>query len=369
MKLQTKNLLLACFCFFIFVASTFAQPKKQKEIAVIGYYAGNSQDIDQYPVDKLTHIIFSFLHLKGNILAVDNKNDSLTIKRLVELKKKNPKLKVILSLGGWEGCYTCSGVFSTQKAREEFAVSVKKLFVSFNADGLDLDWEYPAIAGPPGHPFMPEDKPNFTALIKTLRTTFGNKYELSFAAGGFTKYIEESVEWEKVTPLLDRINLMSYDLVHGYSEVSGHHTGLYSTPQLKESVDNGVKMLLAKGVPADKIAIGAAMYGRVFKLSATENNGLYQPCKFERGVSYNSLEKYLAEHKTYKKFWDSTAQAPYLFAEEEKLFFSYDDPESMKLKTEYVIKNKLNGIMFWQLREDKPQNGLLEVIDKTLKEK
>ncbi len=359
--------MLVFCCFLVCTANTFVKPKK--DIAVIGYYAGNGQEIDKYPVEKLTHLIFSFLHLKGNELAVDSKNDSITIKHLVELKKKNPRLKIILSLGGWTGCYTCSGVFSTEKGRKDFAVSVKNLLVYFKADGLDLDWEYPAIPGPPEHPYMKEDKPNFTALVKILRQTFGSKYELSFAAGGFSSYIEESIEWEKVTPLLDRINLMSYDLVHGYSKVSGHHTGLYSTPQLKESVDNGVKMLLAKGVPADKIAIGAAMYGRIFKLDATENKGLYQPCSFLKGVSYNDLEGFLAEHPTFKKYWDATAQAPYMFSEEEKCFFSYDDPESMKLKTEYVIKNKLNGIMFWQLHEDKPQNGLLDVIDKTLKAK
>jgi hypothetical protein len=40
-----------------------------------------------------------------------------------------------------------------------------------------------------------------------------------------------------------------------------------------------------------------------------------------------------------------------------------------KVKTKYVIKNKLGGIMFWQLGHDYSKNGLLETINTTLKKK
>jgi chitinase len=115
-----------------------------RELAVIAYYSGDSKTIDNYPVEKLTHIIYSFCHLKGNRLNVDNKGDSTTIKKLVSLKKKYPKLKVLLSLGGWGGCEFCSPVFSTDKGRKDFARSVKEVNDYFKTDGIDLDWEYPA---------------------------------------------------------------------------------------------------------------------------------------------------------------------------------------------------------------------------------
>src|SRR5260370_17215773 len=90
---------------------------------VIGYYSGNAKQVDEIQGEKLKHLIFSFCHLKGNQLHVDSKDDSLTIKKLVELKKKNPQLKVMLSLGGWGGCAPSSDAFSTAKGREEFAAS------------------------------------------------------------------------------------------------------------------------------------------------------------------------------------------------------------------------------------------------------
>jgi len=38
----------------------------------------------------------------------------------------------------------------------------------------------------------------------------------------------------------------------------------------------------------------------------------------------------------------------------------------MSLKTKYAVDKGLNGIMFWQLGDDKQQEGLLNVIDSTL---
>src|SRR6218665_3760261 len=157
----------------LLLAALNVSAQSPKPITVIAYYSAGPEGVEKVEAEKLSHIIFSFCHLKGNQLTVDNKRDSTTIRNLVTLKKKNPKLKVILSLGGWGGCAPCSDAFSTAAAREEFAQSALKLNQYFKTDGLDLDWEYPTIEGHPGHAFKPEDKKNFTDLSRKLRKAFG----------------------------------------------------------------------------------------------------------------------------------------------------------------------------------------------------
>jgi len=360
---------LTLFLFCLIVVTSLAQKATgSKDFAVIAYYLGRTTMIDSFEVEKLTHLIFSFCHLKGNILSVSNAQDSSTILRMVELKKRNPRLKIILSLGGWGGCQNCSSVFSTRYGRKIFARSVKQLGKYFGTDGIDLDWEYPAIAGFPGHTYSPADKPNFTALIIQLRKKLGKKKEISFAAGGFTSYIDSSVEWKKVMPKTDRVNLMSYDLVNGFSTISGHHTPLYSTPQQVESVDNGVKRLIAEGVPAEKIVIGAAFYARIFEVTDTANYGLYRHGQFYHGLPFTRFADSINVNNGFIRYWDTLAKAPFAFNIQRKLLATYDDTASIKLKTEYVVKNKLNGIMFWQLGEDSFRNGLLNVIGEVKKE-
>ncbi len=341
----------------------FAQPQKDKRSCnVLAYYTGDAAEIDKYDVSQVTHLIFSFTHLKGNKLNVDKREDSVTIRKLVSLKKQYPQLKIILSMGGWGGCEFCSQVFNTKKGREEFAASSKHILDYFGADGIDLDWEYPAISGVPGHQYLPEDKPSFTALIQEMRKQFGKQYQISFAAGGYTDYILHSIEWDKVMPLINRVNLMTYDLVNGYSTVSGHHTPLYSTDQQRESIDNAVHMLDSLGVPMNKIDIGAAFYARVFALGDTLKNGLYQPCKFDHGVDFKHFETTILSDPNYVYHWDPVAHAPYYFNAKEKLLVSFDDKQSMADKTKYAMEKGLDGIMFWELTNDLYRNGLLQSI-------
>src|SRR5687768_1197021 len=79
--------------------STEENKKNKKDIAVMAYYfpGGNLTRIDSFPVEKLSHIIFSFCHLKGNRLSVDNAKDTAAIQKLVSLKQRNAALKIILS--------------------------------------------------------------------------------------------------------------------------------------------------------------------------------------------------------------------------------------------------------------------------------
>lgn len=341
--------------------AAFAQSKK--DITVIAYYFGPPEKVDSIAPKKLSHIIFSFCHLQGNKLGVDNTRDSLTIKKLVALKKFNPSLKVILSLGGWGGCAPCSDVFMTEPARKEFAQSVLDLCRYFGTDGIDLDWEYPTIEGHPGHTYRPEDKNNFTALIQSLRQTLGKKYEVSFAAGGFQKFLEQSVDWKTIMPLVDRVNLMTYDLINGYSTQTGHHTALYSRTEQKESTDNCVQYLIRNGVPRNKLVVGAAFYARVWENVADVNHGLYQAGKFKKGIDYRLWKNEFTNANGYEAYWDDQAKAPYSYNASQKLFATYDDIRSVKLKTRYVIDQKLDGIMFWDLGGDILNHGLLDAIN------
>jgi chitinase len=329
---------------------------------VIAYYTGDGSDLGRFNFGQLTHVIYSFLHLNGNQLSFDGEVDKQAFRQLIALKKDHPHLKVLLSLGGWGGCETCSDVFSSAENRLAFAESTLSLLKEYQADGLDLDWEYPSLPSIPGHAYGPHDKPNFTELVKVLREKMGKDYELSFAAGGFEEYITLAVDWDAIMPLLDNVNLMSYDMVNGGTPHTGHHTPLYSTPEQKDSTDNAVQLLLKKGVTPEKIIIGAAFYSRTWKDVTNTNNGLYQAGTHIDGIHFKDYASTYIPANGYEYFWDHIAKAPYVYNAAEKTFATFDDKRSITEKMNYTKQHKLGGVMFWQLPQDTDRDGLLNTI-------
>jgi len=381
------------------VMSAIAQNNKNPddEIRVIAYYSGGAAALDNFDVNQMTHIIFCFGQLEGNRFKI-TKTDTATIQKMVSLKKKNPKLKVIVSLGGGRGCKTCSDVFATESGRKEFAQSIKEFHKYFGTDGLDLDWEFPNIEHYPGQKYSPADKKNYTSLVKELRK-INPEYELSFAAGSHEGIFESVIEWKKVMKYMNYVNIMTYDIgsyqnrpklpqyrplsLGSDSKNTAHHTALYSTPDQLHSIpgiysqfstpgqerstDYCVKYLLKLGILSKKLIIGAAFYGRMYDNVDNLNDGLYQPGRFAGTITFKNFSTQLSSDSGFVYHWDDIAKAPFSYNPKKKVFVTYDDKHSVELKTKYTIDNHLGGIMFWQLGGDTFTDGLLNTIDQVKK--
>jgi len=355
---------LSILALFMVQLACFAQKKSPYQ--VIAYYTGDGETIKQYPVKDLTHIIFSFLKMQHDTLTFQNEKQRKTLMQLVELKKENPQLKIMVSVGGWGGCGPCSDVFNSPDQRAMFAKTTVALFKQYNIDGLDLDWEYPAIEGYPEHKYMAADKPNFTELVKVLRKEMGDKLLLTFAAGGFESYLENSIDWDAVMPYVDFVNLMTYDLVSGYSKVTGHHTPVAGARPGQQSIDKCVSWLVNHKVAPEKLIVGAAFYARVWENVANVNHGLFQSGHFLQGVDYKNFPTYFSDTSGFKYFWDESSKAPWQYNAKKQLFATFDDKKSITAKTDYIKKYKLGGIMFWELSLDKTKDGLVDAMVKGL---
>ena len=287
------------FSVLLFLFSTFFCGNANGQ-NLIAYYSGNASQVKKYQVNELTHIIFSFCHLKGNEINVSSRRDSLTIQSLVGLKKKNPSLKVILSLGGWGGCETCSDVFSSDSGRQEFSKSVIKMTDYFKTDGLDLDWEFPSLAGYPNHPFRAADMQNFILLVRAIRQSLGSGKEISVILAGFSPYLRHTLDLAAIIPYVDRIHLMTYDLIGKSAKITGHFSSVYPNAWQEVSADFAIRYLDSLNIPHNKIAIGFAFYGRQYRVLENHDHGLHQPAEFDRTVTMRLIRKHYSEKKGYK---------------------------------------------------------------------
>lgn len=322
-------------------------------------------------------------------------NEAGNFAELQKLKAENPDLNLMLSIGGWSLSGPFSTVASTEASRETFAQSAVDFMVEYGFDGLDIDWEYPGEGGASLAEVeelapkrinkevadSPNDGRNYTLLLAELNEQIqiqeaadGRDYQLSIASPAGFKNIE-NLELAAIAEHIDFFNLMAYDF-HGSTwepDTTNHQAGLFANPDdpseaeivEKFNIHYAVEAYLDAGIAPEDIILGAPAYGRAWTgVSSDANDGLFQSAtgtatgSWEDGVLdykdlYNRLENQPGE---YGRYWDDEAKVPYVFAPgaEGGFFSTYEDSESIALKSNYIKNLGLGGMFFWDLSGDLP---------------
>lgn len=356
----------------------FGTTPREPRYRVIAYVRGRAE-IHRISPRKLTHINYAFavVSKEGEIVFADEPAAASHLAQLQALKAGNPRLKILVSVGGW-GADNFSDAAVDDAARQRFAASGIAMLKRYALDGLDLDWEYPGQPGP-GIKFRAEDQQNFTFMLAELRNQLdalsdergrrgADRYVLTIASAAGSHYFAHT-EMDKLHRYLDWINIMTYDHFTGGGQTTGHHTNLY--PYLgtawPPSADAAVRQHLGAGIPARKLVIGAAFYGRGFAGANPDRHGLYQ--RYEKYVSDLPFAKLMREYvglQGYTRYWDRKARAPYLWNEATRTFITYDDVQSVREKAHYVRRNRLGGVMYWEHSHD-PEEVLLDAISRILR--
>ena len=323
-------------------------------------------------VQKVNRINYAFANIDAGRMVTGFPFDTDNFKYLNALKKVRPSLTVLVSVGGWLWSNHFSDVALTGHSRTIFIQSVMEFLAKYDLDGLDIDWEYPGMAGS-SQAFRSEDKQNFTLLLKELRGRFTQetkkthkKLYLTIAAGASDAYIEHT-EMAEVERYVDTVNLMAYDYYEPSSDAfTGNHAPLFTNPKdpKKISADSSIKAFERAGVPAEKLLLGLPFYGHVWGQVQDRDHGLFQAGKpVPQGYAPYSLIAQTMLGHGFDRYRDPLTATPYLYSPEKQIFVSYEDAESIATKCRYVLTNKLGGVMFWDYSGD-PSGTLLDAIQK-----
>jgi len=361
---------------FVVLAAWCARASSVPAEAVVAYVFSENNILQPGQIDAraLTRINYAFANIANGRMVAGFAGDPQNFSFLASLKQQNPDLTVLVSVGGWLWSTNFSDMALTLQSRAVFIESVMNFLSQYKLDGLDIDWEYPGTPGA-GHPFRSVDKQNFTLLLKELRARFiaetaktHKRLYLTFAAGASDEFLANT-EMKKAQQYVDTVNLMAYDYYEPGSDlVTGNHAPLFTNPSdpKKISAADSVAAFEKAGVPAAKIILGMPFYGHTWAQVPNTNHGLFQPGKpIPNAYAPYSVIVSTMLDRGYTRFWDEKASVPYLYNAEKQIFVSYEDPQSIAAKCEYVDAHHLGGVMFWEYSND-PSATLLHAIDDSL---
>lgn len=263
----------------------------------------------------------------------------------------NANVKVLVSIGGWTWSTNFPAIAADPVKRAQFAHDCNYYVSYYNLDGIDIDWEYPAQA----------DAANFTILLQQVRDSLNaleihnNEQYLLTAAVSAASANMLNVQWGPVSANLDLVNLMSYDFFGAWDAVANHNGPLYAPgcgdPAFNiHSAFNTLNQV--HGVPASKINIGVAFYGRTQTgftslCGATSGNAATSEFPPDGTPMYYDVVNALGN---YTYHWDNAAHVPWLSGN--GVFVSYDNEQSIAEKAQYINNVGAAGAIIWEITGD-----------------
>lgn len=300
------------------------------ERVVVAYVTSWTQAIPDPTV--MTHINYAFGHVNDSFdgVRIDNPD---RLRMIVDLKKQNPKLRVLLSVGGW-GSGRFSEMAASDKNRLLFAKDCRRVVDDFGLDGIDIDWEYPTQSSA-GISSSPDDTKHFTLLMRDLRQELGNKL-LTCATIASGEYID----FRSCISYIDMVNVMSYDM----GNPPYHHSALYPSEITNwMTTSAAIEAHLKAGVPCEKLVMGMPLYGRGKQGYTTEPDST----------------------KGTKEQWHEQSMVPYLVDAQGNLVMGFENERSIGIKCQYIIDHRLRGGMYWEYgdeHQEKLRNTICRIL-------
>lgn len=326
--------------------------------------------------DRITTLNYAFFapDVYGNISGTDawadtillrgehdwNKGGYLPNTGLIDLAHQNG-VKVFVSIGGWTLSDNFSSIAADPVKRKHFALECVRIIRQYDFDGIDIDWEYPGYAA---HGGKTTDKTNFTLLLTEIRKQLDllepeeNKQLYLTAAVSASPIHASNMEVDKIKDILDYMNIMTYDFAGTWDSVAGHNSPLFTDEmgrQVTNNIDAAFKLYNETyAVPADKINIGLAFYGRSF----TACGGIGQVHGGPDLINFPEESGAPMYHQIYSKmggftaFWENMALVPFLIGKNSPTVVTFDDENSICLKCDYVLKKNARGVLIWEITGD-----------------
>ncbi|UXY16336.1 glycosyl hydrolase family 18 protein [Chitiniphilus purpureus] len=381
--------LLLALCLLAGPAQATADSAGQRLVAYFPFWASYSHGavLSDAPAEKLTHLVYTYAELKadGTLAPGDFFTDLVKIQPggdgtlhrgnyalIPELKARNPRLAVLISVGGWNWTGPLSNVAADAALRRRFVQDAVAFMDRHGFDGIEIDWRYPVAGGHPNTARRPDDLVHFAQLLTGLRQACRLRTrgcQIAITLGPHMRRVAPG-DYRPLAAQADFVSLIATDFHGAWSKRTGHKAPLYA-PRGQPSVAQATEDALALGIPRAKLVVMLPAQGAGWLGVPPVDQGLGQP---HRGAPWGTWDnektgpsgvftlgevRRMRDSGQFKLHWDVQAQASMLYRASDGQFVSFESQRSLAAKLAFIDRERLGGVALWEVSSDDVGNASL----------
>ncbi|KAJ7044469.1 glycoside hydrolase family 18 protein [Mycena alexandri] len=354
-------------------------------------WAGSSFPPEKIDFTRFDWIDFAFAipKMDGSLTWDDPTVAPKLLARLVTAAHGKGK-KVKLSVGGWTGSQYFSSIVGTDQSRAGFVKNILTLYKTFHLDGIDIDWEYPGHQGEGNNQVNNYDSPNFLSFLKLLRAQLPPAAVITAATTTLPFYGPDGVPMSDVSQFAAVFNwilLMNYD-VWGASTNPGPNAPLSdyceNSSQPEANAVAAYNAWTAAGFPPRKLVLGVPSYAYISNSNATklrtrasnvrligdgdqiQFRDLVQQRALVRSSARDNFGPIFNSAGGFTRYWDKCSSTPFLRSPSARQVVTYDDPQSLGMKAEFVKRMGMCGVNLFDVHGDTDKWDLTDSIRRGL---
>ncbi|CAN7992962.1 unnamed protein product, partial [Ixodes hexagonus] len=327
----------------------------------------NGFSIAAIPAEMCTHVVYSHLKIdqrSGRLVfkSFEYSTDMSSLRKLYCLKSSKPGFKLIVAYGHGRNRAELLRVIGSKSKREEFIKSTVLLILRFGFDGLNLHWEGPGPSICKPHlnrlyRFLKASSPDLKCILVDFLTFF-----IMLPACQLT--CPNDLDMWRLALYVDYLHLIAYDYHSNDVKRTTSYSALFSKEGdiTREDTESCTGEWVDAGVPRDQLVIGISALGRNYKVPFNGSYGINAPTAPDDPLGnpgfLSHTKGYLnyieicrnTKYWNWNREWDNGASTPYAYNNEE--WVSYDDTDSVWLKTQWFKHHGLAGVFLWSLDND-----------------
>ncbi|CAI5446404.1 unnamed protein product [Caenorhabditis angaria] len=335
------------------------------ESSINCYYTIGKPDISELPGKCDSYILIGSTRINNETGIFEANKEE--VEKFSQLKQLQPNKKLLITILSSNPSFT--KMSSNASSILKFSSDTLDFLIYYNLDGIDIDWEFPVWSSDANQ----DDRIYFRNLLEVLYDKYHNKgklisvavsgpptitkiaYDVQALAKKYRKFIIFSVRYA------DMVQVMNYDF-HVFSRKSNPLVG-FNAPLhplrfefsllAKMNSESSMNTWFSLGLPRNITYFGIPTYCRAFRLLSKYFFKPYSPAvsAIDEFTDYESVCYLTEKNSNYRKVWNTRAASPYLYGSD-RLWISYENPESIRQKVTFAKTLGVAGIMVFSVGND-----------------